>query len=141
MEAIRSSGVKIGIDPLGGARVHFWQPIIERYGIAATIVSDVIDPTFRFMTVDWDGNIRVDCSSPYAMAWLIGMRDEFDVAFANDTDADRHGIVTPSNRMMNPTPGPVGLSRSTWAMACLTTSVTRKRMRTMQSGQYGALSR
>ena len=94
MEAIRASGVKIGIDPLGGAGVHFWQPIIERYGIAATIVSDAVDPTFRFMTVDWDGKIRMDCSSPYAMARLIGMRDRFDVAFANDTDADRHGIVT-----------------------------------------------
>jgi phosphoglucomutase len=102
MEAIRSSGVKIGIDPLGGAAVHFWQPIIERYGIAATIVSDIVDPTFRFMTADWDGKIRMDCSSPYAMARLIGMRDRFDVAFANDTDADRHGIVTRSNGLMNP---------------------------------------
>jgi phosphoglucomutase len=102
MEAIRVSGVKIGIDPLGGASVHYWQPIIERYGLAATIVSDVVDPTFRFMTVDWDGKIRMDCSSPYAMARLIGMRDKFDVAFANDTDADRHGIVTRSNGLMNP---------------------------------------
>jgi phosphoglucomutase len=102
MEAIRSSGVKIGIDPLGGASVHFWQPIIDRYGIAATIVSDAIDPTFRFMTVDWDGKIRMDCSSPYAMARLVGMRDRFDIAFANDTDADRHGIVTRSNGLMNP---------------------------------------
>jgi phosphoglucomutase len=102
MDAIRSSGVKIGIDPLGGASVHYWQPIIERYGISATIVSDAIDPTFRFMTVDWDGKIRMDCSSPYAMARLIAMRDKFDVAFANDTDADRHGIVTRSNGLMNP---------------------------------------
>jgi phosphoglucomutase len=102
MEAIRLSGVKIGIDPLGGACVHFWQPIIERYGIPATIVSDAIDPTFRFMTVDWDEKIRMDCSSPYAMAGLIGMRDKFDVAFANDTDADRRGIVTRSNGLMNP---------------------------------------
>jgi phosphoglucomutase len=102
MEAIRASGVKIGIDPLGGAGVHYWQPIIERYGLAATIVSDAVDPTFRFMTVDWDGKIRMDCSSPYAMARLIGMRDNFDVAFANDTDADRHGIVTRSNGLMNP---------------------------------------
>jgi len=102
MEAIRSSGVKIGIDPLGGAGAHFWQPIIERYGIAASIVSDTVDPTFRFMTADWDGKIRMDCSSPYAMARLIGMRDKFDVAFANDTDADRHGIVTRSNGLMNP---------------------------------------
>jgi phosphoglucomutase len=102
MEAIRSAGVKIGIDPLGGAGVHYWQPIIERYGIAATIISDAVDPTFRFMTLDWDGKIRMDCSSPYAMARLIGMRDRFDVAFANDTDADRHGIVTRSNGLMNP---------------------------------------
>src|SRR5450631_4508024 len=102
MEAIRASGVTIGIDPLGGAGVHYWQPIIERYGIAGTIISDVVDPTFRFMTVDWDGKIRMDCSSPYAMARLIGMRDKFDVAFANDTDADRHGIVTGSNGLMNP---------------------------------------
>ena len=102
MEAIRTAGVKIGIDPLGGAGVHYWQPIIERYRLAATLVSDAVDPTFRFMTVDWDGKIRMDCSSPYAMARLIGMRDKFDVAFANDTDADRHGIVTRSNGLMNP---------------------------------------
>ncbi len=102
MDAIRSSGVKIGIDPLGGASVHYWQPIIDRYRIDATIVSDAIDPTFRFMTADWDGKIRMDCSSPYAMARLIGLRDTFDVAFANDTDADRHGIVTRSNGLMNP---------------------------------------
>jgi phosphoglucomutase len=102
MEAIRASGVKIGIDPLGGAAVRYWQPIIERYKIAATIISDAVDPTFRFMTVDWDGKIRMDCSSPYAMARLIGLRDKFDVAFANDTDADRHGIVTRSNGLMNP---------------------------------------
>jgi phosphoglucomutase len=102
MDAIRGSGVKIGIDPLGGAAVRYWQPIIERYGIAATVVSDAVDPTFGFMTLDWDGKIRMDCSSPYAMARLIGMRDRFDVAFANDTDADRHGIVTRSNGLMNP---------------------------------------
>jgi phosphoglucomutase len=102
MEAIRSSGVKIGIDPLGGASVHFWQPIIERYRITATIVSDAIDPTFRFMTADWDGKVRMDCSSPYAMARLIDMREKFDVAFANDTDADRHGIVERSNGLMKP---------------------------------------
>jgi len=102
MEAIRAAGVKIGIDPLGGAAVRYWQPIIERYGLNATIISDAVDPTFRFMTVDWDGKIRMDCSSPYAMARLIGMRENFDVAFANDTDADRHGIVTRSNGLMNP---------------------------------------
>ena len=102
MEAIRASGVTIGIDPLGGAGVHFWQPVIERYRIAARVVSDTVDPTFRFMTADWDGKIRMDCSSTYAMARLIGLRDKFDVAFANDTDADRHGIVTRSNGLMNP---------------------------------------
>ncbi|MFL6813955.1 MAG: phosphoglucomutase (alpha-D-glucose-1,6-bisphosphate-dependent) [Bradyrhizobium sp.] len=102
MDAIRAAGVTIGIDPLGGAAVRYLQPIIERYGLAATIVSDAVDPTFRFMTVDWDGKIRMDCSSPYAMARLIGLRDKFDVAFANDTDADRHGIVTRSSGLMNP---------------------------------------
>ncbi len=99
---VASSGVKIGIDPLGGAAVHFWQPIIERYRLNAAIVNDAVDPTFRFMTADWDGKIRMDCSSPYAMASLIQMRDRFDVAFANDTDADRHGIVTRSGGLMNP---------------------------------------
>jgi phosphoglucomutase len=102
MALVASSGVKIGIDPLGGAAVHFWQPIIDRYGINAEIVNDAVDPTFRFMTADWDGKIRMDCSSPFAMASLIQMRDRFDVAFANDTDADRHGIVTRSGGLMNP---------------------------------------
>jgi phosphoglucomutase len=102
MALIKSAGVRIGIDPLGGAAVHYWQPIIERYGIKATIVNEAVDPTFRFMTADWDGKIRMDCSSPYAMASLIQMRDRFDVAFANDTDADRHGIVTPTGGLMNP---------------------------------------
>ena len=102
MDSVRSSGVKIGIDPLGGASVHYWAPIIERYRIAATVVSDTVDPTFRFMTADWDGKIRMDCSSPYAMTRLIAMRDTFNVAFANDTDADRHGIVTRSGGLMNP---------------------------------------
>jgi phosphoglucomutase len=102
MEAIRAAGVKIGIDPLGGAAVRYWEPIIERYGLNATLIRDEVDPTFRFMTLDWDGKIRMDCSSPYAMAQLIGMRENFDVAFANDTDADRHGIVTRSNGLMNP---------------------------------------
>jgi phosphoglucomutase len=102
MALVASTGVKIGIDPLGGAAVHYWQPIIERYRIKADIVNDAVDPTFRFMTADWDGKIRMDCSSPYAMASLIQMRDRFDVAFANDTDADRHGIVTRSGGLMNP---------------------------------------
>ena len=102
MDAIRASGVRIGIDPLGGAAVHYWQPIIERYKIAATVTNDAVDPTFRFMTVDWDGKIRMDCSSPYAMTRLIAMSNKFDIAFANDTDADRHGIVCPSSGLMNP---------------------------------------
>jgi phosphoglucomutase len=99
---VASSGVNIGIDPLGGAAIHYWHPIIERYRLKAKIVNDAVDPTFRFMTADWDGKIRMDCSSPYAMASLIQMRDRFDVAFANDTDADRHGIVTRSGGLMNP---------------------------------------
>jgi phosphoglucomutase len=102
MALVKSSGVKIGIDPLGGAAVHYWRPIIEHYGINASVVNDVVDPAFGFMTADWDGKIRMDCSSPYAMASLIRMRDRFDVAFANDTDADRHGIVTRSGGLMNP---------------------------------------
>jgi phosphoglucomutase len=102
MEAIRGAGVKIGIDPLGGAAVHYWPAVIEKYGIQATVVSEVVDPTFRFMTADYDGKIRMDCSSPYAMTRLLAIRDRFDVAFANDTDADRHGIVTRSAGLMNP---------------------------------------
>jgi phosphoglucomutase len=102
MAAIRSDSVKIGIDPLGGAAVQYWEPIIERYKIAASVVNKAIDPTFRFMAADWDGKIRMDCSSPYAMSGLIAIRDKFDVAFANDTDADRHGIVCPSSGLMNP---------------------------------------
>jgi phosphoglucomutase len=102
MEAIREARLKIGVHPLGGAGVAFWGPIIERYGIDVTVISDLVDPTFRFMSVDWDGRIRMDCSSPYAMAGLIALKDRFDVAFANDTDHDRHGIVTPSVGLMNP---------------------------------------
>jgi phosphoglucomutase len=102
MDAIRASGITIGIDPLGGAAVHYWAPIIDRYRIAATVVNTVVDPTFRFMTDDWDGQIRMDCSSPYAMTRLIALRETFDIAFANDTDADRHGIVTRSSGLMPP---------------------------------------
>jgi phosphoglucomutase len=102
MEAIRSVGVRVGIDPLGGAAVQYWQPLIERYKIDATVVNEAIDPTFRFMALDWDGKVRMDCSSPYAMAPLIAQQSKFDVAFANDTDADRHGIITPSGGLMNP---------------------------------------
>jgi phosphoglucomutase len=102
MAAIRAAGVRIGIDPLGGAAIDFWPAIIARYGIAATVVDDTIDPTFRFMTADWDGKIRMDCSSPYAMTRLVALRERFDIGFANDTDVDRHGIVCPSSGLMNP---------------------------------------
>jgi phosphoglucomutase len=102
LDLIRSAGVRIGVDPLGGAGVHYWGPIVARYGIAASVVNDAVDPTFRFMTLDWDGRIRMDCSSPYAMVPLVAQRDRFDVAFANDTDHDRHGIVTPTAGLMNP---------------------------------------
>lgn len=102
MDAIRASGISIGIDPLGGAAVRYWEPIIEHYRLNATITSQTVDPTFRFMTADWDGKIRMDCSSPYAMAPLIDMRERFDIAFANDTDADRHGIVSRGAGLLNP---------------------------------------
>jgi phosphoglucomutase len=102
LEAIRSAGVHIGVDPLGGAGVHFWPAIRERYGLNLDIVNESVDPAFRFMTLDWDGKIRMDCSSPQAMAGLIALRERFDVAFGNDTDNDRHGIVTPSAGLLNP---------------------------------------
>jgi phosphoglucomutase len=102
MEAIRSAGVKIGIDPLGGAAVAYWAPVVERYGLDITVVNPDVDPTFAFMTVDHDGKIRMDCSSPWAMAGLVQLKDRFDIAFGNDPDADRHGIVTPSSGLLNP---------------------------------------
>jgi phosphoglucomutase len=102
LEGVRGSGIRIGVDPLGGAGVGYWEPICERYRLPLTIVNSAVDPTFRFMTVDWDGKIRMDCSSQYAMAGLVAMRDRFDVAFATDTDNDRHGIVTRSSGLMNP---------------------------------------
>jgi phosphoglucomutase len=101
-EAIRSAGVKIGIDPLGGAAAAYWQPVAERYHVNITIVNPKIDPTFAFMTVDHDGKIRMDCSSPFAMAGLVELKDRFDIAFGNDPDADRHGIVAPSAGLLNP---------------------------------------
>ncbi|MGE5127446.1 MAG: phosphoglucomutase (alpha-D-glucose-1,6-bisphosphate-dependent) [Betaproteobacteria bacterium] len=102
MEAIAGAKLRIGADPLGGASVEYWQPIAERYGLSIEVVNPVVDPTFSFMTLDRDGKIRMDCSSPYAMAGLIGLKDRFDVAFGNDADSDRHGIVTPSAGLMNP---------------------------------------
>jgi phosphoglucomutase len=102
MEVIRNAKLKIGVDPLGGAGVAYWQPIVERYGVQVEVVNNTIDPTFSFMTLDWDGKIRMDCSSPYAMAKLIALNDRFDIAFGNDTDNDRHGIVTRGSGLMNP---------------------------------------
>lgn len=102
MDAIREAGLELGVDPLGGASAPYWEPITSLYGLRLTVVNPVIDPTFSFMTVDHDGKIRMDCSSPYAMARLVALKDRYRVAFANDTDADRHGIVTPSVGLMNP---------------------------------------
>ena len=102
MEAIAKSKIHIGVNPLGGAGVHYWKQIAEMYGINLTVVNETIDPTFRFMTVDWDGKIRMDPSSPYAMQSLIAMKDRFDISFACDTDHDRHGIVTKSSGLLQP---------------------------------------
>jgi phosphoglucomutase len=102
MDAIRGSGLRLGVDPLGGASVAYWPAIAERYDLDLTVTNDVVDPQFGFMTCDWDGRIRMDPSSPHAMARLVALRHKFDVAFANDTDADRHGIVTPGAGLLNP---------------------------------------
>jgi len=102
LDVIRSSGLRIGADPLGGASVGYWGEIADRYKLDMTVVNPLVDATFRFMTLDWDGKIRMDCSSPNAMASLIGRRTEFDLATGNDTDADRHGIVTPDGGLLNP---------------------------------------
>jgi phosphoglucomutase len=101
MDAVRGAGLRVGVDPLGGASLEFWYALSERYGLGIEVVNDAIDPAFSFMPVDWDGRIRMDCSSPYAMARLIALKDQFDVAVANDPDADRHGIVTRTG-LMNP---------------------------------------
>jgi len=102
MEVIAREKLKIGVDPLGGAAVDFWDPIAERYGLSIEVVNRAVDPTFSFMTLDKDGKIRMDCSSPYAMAGLIKLKDKFDIAFGNDTDVDRHGIVTKGAGLLNP---------------------------------------
>ncbi len=102
MEAIRAAGLKLGVDPLGGASAPYWDPINSTYGLDVDVVNRTIDPAFAFMTVDHDGKIRMDCSSPYAMARLVGLKDRYQVAFANDPDSDRHGIVTPSAGLLNP---------------------------------------
>jgi len=102
MDAIRAARLKLGVDPLGGASVHYWGPINETYGLNVDVVNPKVDPTFSFMTLDHDGKIRMDCSSPYAMARLVGLKQQYRVAFANDPDSDRHGIVTPSAGLMNP---------------------------------------
>jgi phosphoglucomutase len=101
-EAIRGAGIRMGVDPLGGAGVHYWAPIAQRYGLDLTVVSETVDPQFAFMSADWDGRIRMDPSSPYAMQRLIGLKDRYDVAFGCDTDHDRHGIVTRSGGLMEP---------------------------------------
>jgi len=102
MPAIADAGLKIGVDPLGGAGIAYWEPMSAMYGLDLVVVNTAVDPTFAFMTVDKDGKIRMDCSSPYAMAGLISLKDQYDVAFGNDPDADRHGIVTPSAGLLNP---------------------------------------
>lgn len=102
LDAIKAAGLKIGVDPLGGSSVGFWAPIADRYGLNIEVVNERVDPTFSFMTLDHDGKIRMDCSSPYAMASLIKLKDQFDIAFGNDPDADRHGIVTRSAGLLNP---------------------------------------
>jgi len=102
LDVVRASGLRIGVDPMGGAGVAYWSVIRERYGLDIEVVNESVDPTFRFMTLDWDGKIRMDCSSPFAMAGLIALRERFDVAFGNDTDNDRHGIVTRSSGLLNP---------------------------------------
>jgi phosphoglucomutase len=102
MDAIGDAGLKLGVDPLGGAASPYWEPISSIYGLDITVVNPTIDPTFSFMSVDHDGRIRMDCSSPYAMAGLVGLKDQYEVAFANDPDSDRHGIVTPTAGLMNP---------------------------------------
>ncbi len=104
---IRGANIAMGVDPLGGAGVHYWGPIGERYGLNLTVVNEIVDPTFRFMTVDWDGRIRMDPSSSYAMQSLIGLKDRFDIAFACDTDHDRHGIVSKSAGLLAPDPGEI----------------------------------
>ena len=102
LDAVRSAGLKVGVDPLGGASVGYWEPIAHAFGLNLTVVNRAVDPTFRFMSVDHDGKIRMDCSSPFAMASLVKLKDQFDVAFGNDPDADRHGIVTRSIGLLNP---------------------------------------
>ena len=102
MQAIADARVKLGVDPMGGSNVDYWDPIVSRYGLDLAVVNRVVNPTFGFMTVDKDGRIRMDCSSPWAMASLVAMKDRFRVAFGNDADSDRHGIVTPTGGLMNP---------------------------------------
>jgi phosphoglucomutase len=102
LDAVAGSGIRIGVDPLGGASLEYWDRIAERYGLDLEVANREVDPGFSFMTLDWDGKIRMDCSSPYAMAGLIELKDRFDIAFGNDPDADRHGIVTPDAGLMNP---------------------------------------
>src|SRR5690606_13631076 len=102
LEIVRKKGLKIGVDPMGGAAIGYWDIIADYYGLNLEVVNRDLDPRFRFMTLDHDGKIRMDCSSPYAMAGLISLKDQYDIAFGNDPDVDRHGIVTPTAGLMNP---------------------------------------
>ena len=102
MEAIAASGLRIGVDPMGGASVAYWSAIAERHGLDLTVTNETVDPRFGFMTLDWDGKIRMDPSSRYAMAGLVALRDRFDIALGNDADADRHGVVTPTAGLLDP---------------------------------------
>ncbi len=131
LDAIRASGLRLGVDPLGGSSVAYWAAIAERHDLDLTIVNEEVDPTFSFVPVDWDGKIRMDCSSPYAMARLTDLKDRFDVAFANDPDADRHGIVTPSAGLLEPEPPPGGLR----------VVPVRRRTRDWPAGHRGAARR
>ena len=108
MDAIRGGNIHLGVDPLGDAGVHYWAPIADRYGLNLTVVNEAVDPTFRFMPVDWDGQIRMDPSSQYAMVGLNALKDHFEIAFACDTDHDRHGIVTRSAGLLPPQSLPFG---------------------------------
>src|SRR5438067_456919 len=102
--AVKAARLRLGADPMGGANISYWDPIAAEYGLNIEVVNRKVDPTFSFMPLDHDGKIRMDCSSPYAMANLLALKDRFDLAFGNDTDSDRHGIVTPSGGLMNPNP-------------------------------------
>lgn len=130
MDAIRGAKISLGVDPLGGAGVHYWGPIAERYGLNLTVVNETVDPTFRLMTVDWDGQLRMDPSSPFAMQRLIGLKDRFEIAFACDTDHDRHGIVTRSGGLLAPNHLASGAKRARARLLFVGMAVSGRRIRT-----------